>query len=188
MTLADGSGIRTTKLGPMLGAELHGVDLSRPIDAATMDAIRAAFRDNPVLVMRGQDMTPSNLIAIGDTLGFIEPHSILQYRHPAHPQLSYVTNVKPDGTIDEYGQNKRAIDWHIDGTFKTRPDCITFLYSIAAPSVLGEPQILHGQADARIRNLTFENLTLDGKPVTGAQFFKANEFVDGLHFKPAAKP
>ncbi len=60
--------------------------------------------------------------------------------------------------------------------------------SIAAPSVLGEPQILHGQADARIRNLTFENLTLDGKPVTGAQFFKANEFVDGLHFKPAAKP
>jgi len=60
--------------------------------------------------------------------------------------------------------------------------------SIAAPSVLGEPQILHGHADARIRNLTFENLTLSGKPVTGPDFFKANECVDGLHFKPAAKP
>ena len=58
--------------------------------------------------------------------------------------------------------------------------------TIAAPSVLGEPQILHGHADARIRNLTFENLTLSGKPVTGPGFFKANEFVDGLHFKPDA--
>jgi hypothetical protein len=56
--------------------------------------------------------------------------------------------------------------------------------SIAAPSVLGEPQILHGHADARIRNLTFEHLTLAGKPVTGPEFFKANEFVDGLRFKP----
>ena len=60
--------------------------------------------------------------------------------------------------------------------------------SIAAPSVLGEPQILHGQADARIRDLTFENLTLAGKTVAGPEFFKANEFVDSLHFKPAAQP
>ena len=43
--------------------------------------------------------------------------------------------------------------------------------SIAAPSVLGEPQILWGQADARIRNLTFDNLTLGGKPVCDSAFF-----------------
>lgn len=53
--------------------------------------------------------------------------------------------------------------------------------SIAAPSVLGEPQLLRGQADARIRSLTFENLTLGGKPVRGAEFFKMNEFVEGTH-------
>jgi len=58
--------------------------------------------------------------------------------------------------------------------------------SIAAPSVLGEPQILWGQADARIRNLTFENLTLGGKPVRDSEFFKTNEFVDGLIFAPSA--
>ncbi len=56
--------------------------------------------------------------------------------------------------------------------------------SIAAPSVLGEPQLLWGQPDARIRNLTFENLTLGGKPVSGSEFFKTNEFVDGLIFAP----
>lgn len=57
--------------------------------------------------------------------------------------------------------------------------------SIAAPSVLGEPQILWGQPDARIRGLAFENLTLAGKPVLGPEFFKTNDFVDGLDFKPS---
>jgi hypothetical protein len=60
--------------------------------------------------------------------------------------------------------------------------------SIAAPSILGEPQLLWGQADARIRNLTFENLTLGGKPVREAEFFKTNEFVDGLIFAPITSP
>ncbi len=56
--------------------------------------------------------------------------------------------------------------------------------SLAAPSVLGEPQILWGQADARIRNLRFENLTVGGKLVRDAEFFQTNEFVDGLIFEP----
>ncbi len=59
---------------------------------------------------------------------------------------------------------------------------------IAAPSVLGEPQILWGQADARIRSLTFQNLTLAGKPVLDAQFFKTNEFVDRLKFSQSDDP
>jgi hypothetical protein len=58
--------------------------------------------------------------------------------------------------------------------------------SIAAPSVLGDPQILWGQADARIRTLNFENLTLAGKPVRDLEFFETNEFVDGLIFAPNA--
>jgi len=58
--------------------------------------------------------------------------------------------------------------------------------AIAAPSVLVEPQLLWGQADARIRNLTFENLRLAGKPVRAPDFFKVNEFVDGLIFTAGA--
>lgn len=56
--------------------------------------------------------------------------------------------------------------------------------SLAAPSVLGEPQILWGQAEARIRNLRFENLTVGGKLVRDAEFFQTNEFVNGLIFEP----
>jgi hypothetical protein len=62
--------------------------------------------------------------------------------------------------------------------------------SIAAPSVLGEPQLLWGHSDARIRDLTFDNLSLAGKPVHEAGFFQVNEHVDRLAFPPSgpAKP
>lgn len=55
--------------------------------------------------------------------------------------------------------------------------------SITAPSILAEPQLLWGQKNARIRNLRFENLTIGGKHVTGAEFFKTNEFVEGLRWE-----
>jgi hypothetical protein len=58
--------------------------------------------------------------------------------------------------------------------------------SIAAGSVLGEPQLLWGRSDARIRDLVFENLTLGGKTVSDAGFFRVNEEVDRLVFLPSA--
>lgn len=51
--------------------------------------------------------------------------------------------------------------------------------------MLGEPQLLWGQPHARIRNLTFENLMIGSKPVKTPDFFKTNEFVDGLAFAPS---
>jgi hypothetical protein len=59
--------------------------------------------------------------------------------------------------------------------------------SIAAPSVLNEPQILWGNADARIRDLVFENLTLGDKPILSSTFFQANEFVSDLNFTPKSE-
>lgn len=56
--------------------------------------------------------------------------------------------------------------------------------TIAAPSVIGEPEMLWGLPDARIRNLRFENVTVGGKLIRDASFFKTNEFVDGLIFAP----
>lgn len=57
--------------------------------------------------------------------------------------------------------------------------------SIAAPSVLGEPQLLWGQDDARIHHLTFDNLTVGGKRIASADFFKTNAHVSDLIFTPA---
>jgi alpha-ketoglutarate-dependent taurine dioxygenase len=46
-------------LSDVLGAEIIGVDLARPIDDATFAAIRAAFVASPVVVFRDQDLSPA---------------------------------------------------------------------------------------------------------------------------------
>ena len=54
--------------------------------------------------------------------------------------------------------------------------------SLAASSVLGEPDILWGSQIAPIQNLTFDALTIAGTPVLDASHFTTNEYVSGLAF------
>ncbi|MDB4673633.1 hypothetical protein OAF27_02350, partial [Verrucomicrobiales bacterium] len=54
---------------------------------------------------------------------------------------------------------------------------------IAAPSVLGEADILWGAPDAGIRNVTFDNVTIGGEKLKSLDDFKHNAYVEDIHFK-----
>ena len=57
----------TMKVRPMdgpLGAEIEGVDL-KALDAATFGAIENALHDHLVIVVRGQELQPADLVAFG---------------------------------------------------------------------------------------------------------------------------
>jgi taurine dioxygenase len=58
--------IKVTKLADALGAEVAGIDLSKPIDAATFAAIREAWLEHAVLRFRGQRLSDPQLIAFSD--------------------------------------------------------------------------------------------------------------------------
>ena len=49
--------------------------------------------------------------------------------------------------------------------------------TIAAPSVLGEPDVLWGMEDGLIYDLVFENVTIAGEPILDIEHFYHNEFV-----------
>src|SRR5260221_260604 len=51
------SAISINRIGEALGAEVSGVDVSRPIAADTFAAIRKAWLDNLVIRFRGQKLT-----------------------------------------------------------------------------------------------------------------------------------
>ena len=49
--------IRVEQVGQHLGAEIHGVDLSRPLSDARIQVIYEAFVEHEVLVFRNQPLT-----------------------------------------------------------------------------------------------------------------------------------
>ena len=49
--------------------------------------------------------------------------------------------------------------------------------SIAAASVLGEPEVLWGMEEGLIYGLQFDNVTIAGEKVEGVEYFYRNEFV-----------
>jgi hypothetical protein len=53
---------------------------------------------------------------------------------------------------------------------------------IAAPSVLGEPEILWGYSDAQIRDLILDNVTVGGQHYDSIDDFLHNEYVHDLQF------
>ncbi len=54
---------------------------------------------------------------------------------------------------------------------------------IAAPNVLDEPDILWGAPEARIMNITFDNVSIGGKKITSLDHFKHNDYVENIKFK-----
>ena len=95
-------------LGKALGTEALGIDLSTPLDEATFAWIEKAFAEHPVLVFRDQRLEAADIAAFGRRFGVPRKHALVKYRHPDHEEVSWLTNVEPDGRIDWYGVTDQA--------------------------------------------------------------------------------
>jgi len=123
-------------LGEALGMEVLGIDLPRPLDDASFAWITNSFAENPVLVFRDQNLGAAELAAFGRRFGAPRKHALVKYRHPEHEEISWLTNVEPDGKIDWYGV-KRATDWHTDSTYEPELPLLAILHAKEVPSEKG---------------------------------------------------
>ncbi len=53
------------RAGAFLGAEITGVDLTQPLDAAAVEAIRLAHAEHGVLAIPGQHISSADLMRFG---------------------------------------------------------------------------------------------------------------------------
>ena len=123
-------------LGGTLGREIVGIDLAQSLDEDVFAAVQSAFGRNPVLVFRDQSLPVERYAAFARRFGEIRPGVIAKYRHPDAPEISYLTNVDEDGSIDAFGV-RRASAWHYDGSFAERPPILAMLYGLEIPDVGG---------------------------------------------------
>ncbi|MGB9314337.1 MAG: TauD/TfdA family dioxygenase, partial [Pseudolabrys sp.] len=66
--------ISIDKLTPIIGAEIGGVDLAKPLSNRTVDEIHRALAENIVIFFRDQHITPQQHLAFGRKFGELHIH------------------------------------------------------------------------------------------------------------------
>src|SRR5207245_9716547 len=94
--------IEVRRLGPQIGAEIHGVDV-RKLDDAGFAAIYRAWLDSNVLVVPGQQLEIQDFLRYSRRFGVVHPHPSKMTRHPDYPEITLlgVNNFRPDGHLDQ---------------------------------------------------------------------------------------
>ena len=126
--------ISIRKLTSRIGAEVTGVDLSRPLDAETIAAIRQALNAHKALVFDGADLDAGPGARRRPVR---RPHR----RAPDGARRQTAARV-----LDVDGEKNKANEWHTDVTFVVNPPAISTLRSIVIPPYGGETLIANSAA------------------------------------------
>lgn len=124
--------IRINRTGKHLGAEILGVDLSRPLDDGAFAGISDAFWGHQVVVFRDQKLTPSQQIAFTRRFGELEHHVRKEHRLDGHPEILIVSNVV-DARGVAIGVQDAGRFWHSDLSYKQVPRLPSALYALEVP-------------------------------------------------------
>jgi len=116
-------------LTPTIGAEVEGVDLTRPLDAATVKALRQALLDWKVLFFRDQEITTDQHLAFARNFGELEVHPFAPQKS-GYPEVLAITH-------DEKNRGKENT-WHSDVTWRLEPSLGSILRAIELPPVGGD--------------------------------------------------
>ena len=120
-----------TPSGAALGATVTGVDLSQPLDAKTVAAIRAAWLEHLVLTFPDQPMSHDDLERFTRYFG---PFGDDPFIAPL-PDRPHIIEVKREA--DEKA-SVFAAAWHSDWSFQKTPPAGTVLHSKIIPPVGGD--------------------------------------------------
>jgi taurine dioxygenase len=136
--------IEVTPFSAACGAEIKGVDLTRPLTAGTVQAIKDAWARHLVLVFRGQTLTQDDQLRFASYFGDLgsrkKAPDALKARTEGlqqdHEKVLLVSNIKVDGVpIGAFGEGE--FWFHIDSGYTSRPYKYTFLYALELPSTGG---------------------------------------------------
>ncbi len=129
--------IRVTPLSGHTGADISGVDLSRPLADADFARIRQALLDHVGIVISGLAPEFQAVLEFGRRFGRLVPHILTQYHHPETSEVSVISNVVDSGQGRTTGMPAGAF-WHSDLSYDVRPSTATLLYSVEVPESGGD--------------------------------------------------
>ena len=133
----------TFNLAPLaapLGAEVTGIDLSRPLDAGTRQELRDAWVKYAVLVIRGQSLDPAKFAEAAEIFGNLLEQQVKKFAFPDNPLVGMISSrdlPMVDGKLHVRGEN-----YHTDHSNFPAPPKATMLFAVSLPSKGGDTQFV----------------------------------------------
>src|SRR3954469_16039559 len=174
--------ISVHKMHHHIGAEVRGVDLSQPLDAATLRQIKDAWHQHAILVFRDQKLSEDDQRRFASNFGPIAkrvppPSNAIKVESPAWDDMMTITDhVDKDGKpVGALGHGEMY--FHTDKCYHRRPHRASFLYGIEIPSEGGHT--LFSSMYAAYEKLPAEmKQRLDGATVMQAYHYGGGKRID----------
>lgn len=128
--------VRIEPFAAPLGAQVLGLDLTRPLDAATFALLHRAHLHYHVLVFRDQRITPAQQVAFSRRFGPLQIHVLRQFQLRDHPEVLVVSNIKEHG--QPIGLGDAGHYWHSDLSYKPTPSLGSMLLAQELPAEGGD--------------------------------------------------
>jgi taurine dioxygenase len=118
--------IEVKKLTPTIGAEIHGVDLSKDLGNQQFQEIHDAWMDNLVIFFRDQKMTVDQHKDFGRRFGKLHIHPNAPQEIKEHPEILVIK-------ADETSKHVAGEEWHSDVSCDVEPPMGSLLYMHTVP-------------------------------------------------------
>jgi taurine dioxygenase len=130
-------GLKIRPLQKTFGAEISGLDLSKPLDSETINEVKSLWHQYEILLFRDQVMDEAEIVSFSKQLGDLEIHIRKEFLSQKSPEILYISNMtkegKPVGILAD-----SEVGWHYDQIYLPRPAVGSFLFSVKLPSSGGE--------------------------------------------------
>ena len=122
--------IEITPVTATLGADIRGIDLSRPLDEATLAVVRQALTDHLVLFFREQKLlSVEEHVRFARNFGEIDL-PLFRTKASERPEVLVLDQVAPKG--------EGADSWHTDATYMETPPMGAIIQARVMPTAGGD--------------------------------------------------
>jgi taurine dioxygenase len=125
-----GLGVEFERLTGALGAEVSGVDLTRPLSDRAAELLYGGLITHQLLVLRKQALSPAAHLRLAEALGEVDGS------HPVYPHVAGFPSIVELIADGEHPPD--TDDWHKDLTFKPNPPFASILRAVSVPQTGGD--------------------------------------------------
>ena len=124
-----------------IGGVISGIDLKRlQNNSKEINMIRDAIYRNKLIVIKNQDLTPSEYVSFSKKLGTPQIYFQENYHHPEFPEIFVSSNVNKIG--EKIGVAGTGHYWHTDCQFQKHPLSFTSITPVVIPKSIRETRYI----------------------------------------------